>query len=309
MKANALTRFGGSVLRAASRRSPEIAFGVATVSVVAGVVVACKKTYKSDEILQAHMAEKEKLKSNHMEIRAFQEEGKNVDWTEMDEKKEIATLYLKTGVKLFRNYSPAIFLVGFGIVCYGVGFGILRSRYLAEAASAALIEKGFDKYRDRVKEKYGEEVDEELYYGYTTQDIEKTVIDEDGNEKTVTEAKKVAEADGVCAPFTVLFDERSMFFKGDVDYNESFIIGRESILNDQLRVKGFLGVNDVMAALDLPKLKKYRNAGWIYNKDTQDTIAIRIIKSYLNEHAGEPILLLALNCRSNIVDDIPEMWE
>ena len=154
------------------KHSPEILVAAGVVGTVVSTVMACRATTKIDTILDET---KEQLDKIH-------EYSENPDMAEKynaeDAKKDTVVVYAHAGVKLAKLYAPA---VGLGILSLGsilASNNILRKRNAALAAAYAVVDRSFKEYRDRVVERFGEEVDHQLRYNIKATEVEETVIDE-----------------------------------------------------------------------------------------------------------------------------------
>ena len=96
-----------------------------------------------------------------------------------DAKKDLAIVYVQTGVKFAKLYGPSVVLGALSITSILASNNILRKRNVALGAAYAAIDKGFKEYRSRVIERFGEEVDRELKYNLKAKKFDETVIDEE----------------------------------------------------------------------------------------------------------------------------------
>ena len=186
---NALTAIGGF----ANEHAPAILVGVGIVGFVATVVLACKATTKLDDILKES---EEKTKA----IEEFNSDDleNSEDYTEADRKKDLKTVKFQTRLKIVRNYAiPAAIGVA-SIASILVGFKVLNGRYLLVTSAYATLEGTFNKYRDRIREKYGDAADR---YGNTGiwEDEVKLIDAETGEERT----EKIVTSD--VEPLTVMY--------------------------------------------------------------------------------------------------------
>lgn len=173
----------------AKKYSPEILIVAGVVGTVASTVLACKATTKIESIL---------------------EESKNTidtihQCSEDDAKKDLAIVYIQTGVKLAKLYAPSVALGTLSIVSMVASNQILRKRNVALAAAYATVDKTLKEYRERVVERFGQEVDNELRYNIKAKKLEETVTDpETGKEKKVK--KTVDVADPTVSDYVMFFD-------------------------------------------------------------------------------------------------------
>ena len=172
------------------KHSPEILIVAGVVGTVASAVMACKATTKLSTVLEEHKKDVNAVHecSENEEIKA--------DYSQEDAKKDLTIIYAQTGVKLVKLYAPAIALGALSITSIVASNNILRKRNVALAAAYATVDKSFKEYRNRVVERFGEQVDKELKYDIKAKKFEETVKDpETGKEKKVKSTVNVANAD------------------------------------------------------------------------------------------------------------------
>ncbi len=241
------------------KHSPEILVATGVVSTIAGAVLACKATLKVNDVM-------EEAKTNIDIIHESTETGLTPGgqtYSIEDSKKDLALVYTQTGFKLIKLYAPAVILGAAGIGCMLTSHGILQKRNGALIAAYAAVDKSFKEYRGRVIEKFGKEVDKELKYNLKTQEIETTVVDENGKEKTVKETVTVA-GPNLGSPYARFFDEYCPNWEKNAEYNRMFLHAQQQFANDRLITQGYLFLNDVYEALGLEKSEAGQVVGWVY---------------------------------------------
>lgn len=242
--------------------SPEILVVGGVIGVVASAVMACKATTKISAIMEKTTVEIDAI-HDCMENETLAE-----DYSQEDGKKDLAVVYIQTGVKLAKLYAPAVVLGALSITSILASNNILRRRNAAAAAAYATIAKGFKEYRGRVVERFGEEVDHELKYNIKAKKFEETVVDEEtGKEKKVKATVDVAELDGYSS-YARIFDETCEAWEKDADQNFYFLRAQQNYANDLLRTRGCLFLNDVYRMLSIPITKAGQCVGWVYNPDS-----------------------------------------
>jgi hypothetical protein len=242
------------------KHSPEILVVAGVIGTVVSAVMACKATTKVSDILEKS---KEDIDSIHD---CASNEALTEEYTPEDVKKDLAIVYVQTGFKLAKLYAPSVAL---GVLSLGsilASNNILRKRNVALAAAYAAVDKGFKEYRNRVVERFGEEVDRELKYNIKAKKIEKVVVDEDGKEKKVKESINVVEK-GSLSDYSFFFEESNPYWEKDGDYNRMFLLAQQQYANDKLRVNGYLYLNDVLDTLGIPRTKAGQIVGWVYNSE------------------------------------------
>ena len=164
----------------AKKYSPEILIVAGVVGTVASTVLACKATTKIESIL-------EESKNTIDTIHQCSGNKDMADqYSEDDAKKDLAIVYIQTGVKLAKLYAPSVVLGTLSIVSMVASNQILRKRNVALAVAYTTVDKTLKEYRERVVERFGQEVDNELRYNIKAKKLEETVTDpETGKEKKV----------------------------------------------------------------------------------------------------------------------------
>ena len=226
---------------------------------VVGAVMACKATLKLSDILDES---KDTLDKIHMV-----ENSHNEEYTEEDAVKDKTIVYVQTGVKLIKNYALPMAVMGAGITSILAGNKILKNRYAALTAAYATLDSSFKGYRERVKERFGEEVEREIRYNLQ---VEKHIVtDEDGN---VTEKEVViapSDIDGY-SPYAQFYDVGNYNWEEDLSARLLFLNAQQQYANDLLKSRGYLYLNEVYENLGLNKTKAGQVVGWIYDPEHND---------------------------------------
>lgn len=281
------------------KHSPEILIVAGVVGTVASAVMACKGTTKLSTVLEEHKKDVNAVHecSENEEIKA--------DYSQEDAKKDLTIIYAQTGVKLVKLYAPAIALGALSITSIVASNNILRKRNVALAAAYATVDKSFKEYRNRVVERFGEQVDKELKYDIKAKKFEETVKDpETGKEKKVKSTVNVANADSGYARF---FDETCKGYEKDTQYNLLMLRGQQQYANDLLHARGYVFLNDVYDMLGIDRTKEGQIVGWVYNKNNEvgdNFVDFGILETNRETEDGsyEPAILLDFNVDGNILD-------
>lgn len=247
--------------------SPEILVAAGIVGTVAGAVMACKATTKVSEIVEDT---KEQLDTIHKVTEAGEMKTNEgvIPYTEEDAKKDTTIVYAQTAVKFVKLYGPAVAVGALSIASILAGHNILRKRSIAIAAAYTAVETSFKEYRNRVIERFGAELDRELKYNIKSKEIEETVIDENGKEKTVKKTIEVVDSDQLSkySPYAKFFDETSLGWERDADYNLMFLRRQQDYANEKLKSRGHLFLNEVYDMLGIARTKAGNVVGWIYDE-------------------------------------------
>ena len=243
------------------KHSPAILIGAGIVGTVTGTVMACKATLKVNDVMAETKEHVEKI-HQCMDDPELLESGR---YTEKDGKKDLTAVYAQTGLKLAKLYGPAVVVSGLSIASILASYKILNTRNVALSAAYTIVDKSFKDYRKRVKERYGEKVDQELRHGIKAETIEVTTIDENGNEQVELKEVNTAVIEEN-SDYAVFFDEASPYWEKDAEYNKMFVRQVERTANRKLRQNGYLYLNEVYRMLGVKETKAGQIVGWVYDE-------------------------------------------
>ena len=253
------------------KHSPEILVVAGVIVMVTSAVMACKATTKVGEILDKT---KEDVETIH---KCEADESVKERYSSEDAQKDLAIVYVQTGMKFAKLYGPSVILGALSITSILASNNILRKRNVALSAAYAAIDKGFKEYRSRVIERFGEEVDRELKYNLKAKKFDETVIDEEtGKEKKVKKNGFVVSPGDISGyarffeKYTQDEDGNSILnphWESNNEYNLMFIKAQERYANDLLKAKKRVFLNEVYEMLGLPRTKAGQIVGWVYNPE------------------------------------------
>lgn len=249
---------GGVILK---KYSPEILTAAGVIGTVGSTVLACKATLKVEDIL-----DEAKKKSNLINAVHDGEIEVDAEYTDKDYSKDLLVNRTQTAVKLIKLYGPAITLGALSITAILGGQHILRKRNVAVMAAYKLCEESFNNYRSRVKDELGEEKDRQFYYGITEETVKEKVKSKDGKTKTVT--TKVEKApDHLYSQYARFFDEANANWNKSPEQNMYFLKMAQNQMNDKLKARGHVFLNEVYDALGFERSEAGQLVGWVWNKD------------------------------------------
>lgn len=242
------------------KHSPEILVVTGVVGTVVSAVMACKATTKVSTIIN-------KTKEDIDAIHQCSENPELAEvYTAEDSKKDLTIVYAQTGLKLAKLYAPSVLLGAASITSILVGHNILHKRNLALAAAYTAVDTGWKQYRGNVVERFGEKMDKELLYNLKAKEIEETVVDEKGKEKTVKTTVEVADQSSL-GYYTYVFDETSSAWQRDAEDNKFFLLRQQDYANDKLKAKGHLFLNEVLDMVGIPRTRAGQTVGWMLDGD------------------------------------------
>lgn len=304
-KSELVSKAGLTVSKASfslKKYSPEILVIAGVVGTIASAILACKATTKIDEIVE-DKAKKVELVHKYEDDKTLSE-----PYTEDDAKKDLTIIYIQTGLKFVKLYAPAVLLGVLSLTSILASNNILRKRNVALAAAYTAIDKSFKTYRNRVVDRFGEQVDKELKYGIKAKKIEEKTVDEKGKEKTVKSTVNVADSELLGSPYAVFFDKSNPNWENNSDYSEMFIRAQQQFANDLLSARHHLFLNEVYDIIGEPRTKAGQVVGWIYDEKNPsgdnfvDFGAFRTSRE--TEDGVEPVIIIDPNVDGNILDKI-----
>ena len=291
------------------KHSPEILVVAGVVGIVTSTIMACKATTKVSEIVDET---KETIDIIHDSVGKGLHTSDGEEYTQEVANKDLAIVYAQTGWKFVKLYGPSVVLGVASIGCMVGSNRILRKRNIALAAAFKAVDTSFKEYRGRVIDRFGKEMDRELRFGIKAKEIEETVVDENGNETTVTKTVEVADPNVAHSIYSVVWCEGNTGWTRNAELNKVFLVQTQNAANDKLRLNGILTLNEVYDMLGVPRTAYGQIAGWVYTED--DSVGDGYVDfgifnannpkacDFVNGY--EKSIILDFNCIGNILEYI-----
>lgn len=246
----------------ASENSPKILFVGGVLGMVSSTVLACHATLKLEEVLDQTRNNQDRAH----EAKRMVEEGEveeGTTYTDQEYKKDLVLITVQGVVGVAKLYAPSFLLGAASVAALTKSHNLLQERNLALTAAYAAVDTAFRNYRERVVERYGAEADRNLRY-----DIEQVEItDEEG--KKIGEETIVTDTPG--SVYARWYDEvSSRNWSPDPDVNMVILRNCMSVMDDKLKARGHLFLNEVFTELGLSHTKMGSVVGWRYNKGSGD---------------------------------------
>jgi len=267
-----MNKFGMIFNRASflvKKKSPELLVISSIVAAAGSIVLAIKATPKAQNILSDANKNIDRIKSDMTDYNKLTNDQYSVSLG----KKELTKEYALTVVKLGKVYAPTI--IGFGLTVGGIlgSHKIMKGRQVALAAAYTTLENGYRSYRERVADKVGEKVENDIFRNVYSEKKDVIEIDKDGNE--VVKSKNVkcphVEAD---KDFTVIFDHNAPDWMRDTNATLNLLAMKQKYLNQKLAYSGALFLHEVyeeigidIATLGDRKAQASRVLGWLYDPE------------------------------------------
>jgi hypothetical protein len=253
-----LSRLSGRTGLIIQKKSPEIFMFVGIVGVIGSTVMACRATLKAEDILERHEERK-----NNIERAMVQEAA----YTETDRRNDLVKTYGATAVDFIKLYGPPVVIGLASIGCIVGSHRIMKRRNLALMAAYKVVQEGFDAYRKRVIEDYGEETDYMYKNGLRAEVITENEVGEDGKSHRVKKMKLRNDNDtNGLSVYARFFDESCSQWTKTPEYNLMFLRSQQNYFNDMLKARGHVFLNEVYDALGIERSQAGAVVGWVLGK-------------------------------------------
>lgn len=177
-----------------------------------------------------------------------------------EDKKRLVERYQKTSLDLADLYLAPLILTGISVGAGIASNKISNSRIAALGTSLTLLTQKFEKYRNRVKDKYGKEAEEDILYG--AKEVEKEVVDKKGKVKKVKE-KQYDVNDVVSNPCAILLgDGIDSNLQGNYWYDIALLQSIEKRLTYDINANGYILMLDIANALGVKPSSKLQHDIW-----------------------------------------------
>lgn len=282
LKAIAVSR-GSRGMLIVQKHSPEILMVGGIVGVVTATVLACRATLKVDDVFQEAISVKMAMDN------ALDDQDGNVNYDKADYQRDEIIVAIQTGVELVKLYAPAIVIGGVSIAMLLQSRNILTRRNAGLLAAYKALDEAYSKYRARIREELGDDVDKYL----------RTRKPEDGEELVVKSVKDGKEGDFElsqeegnmvdfgASQYAKFYDQSSPQWRPTNEANIFFLKAQQTNANVKLTMQGHLFLNEVYDMLGIPRTKAGAVVGWV--KDHGDDVVDFGIWNSLNNYNDDYI--------------------
>lgn len=255
------------------KHSPEILMVAGIGGMVAGGIMACRTTYKKTSVRRLNY---------DLELTEIEEDVQTHDITEEAAKEHVKKATREYRLDLVKYYVVPVTVEAAGIACILASNHIMRKRVAGLTVAFTTVNTAFEKYRENVRERYGDEVDKSIMLGERQVTVEKT--DEKG--KTVKETITVADPD--ISSIGRYFTRKNDNWSESEAFLNNFFSMQSSYLTDLLRGRGFVLLNDIYDALGFDKdTEAGIVVGKVYDRNSDDNrIIITWKKTKLMDEFG-----------------------
>lgn len=285
---------------------------------VAGVWAAVASTKFKEKTQEEHkmledINKLEKSKNNLLSEEEKVSDDISVCYSDPDRRKDVVRLIVCYAKKMVILYGIPFGLAILSVLAILNGTHVLNTRVADGTALLALTTSAFESYRDRVRNRFGEEVENELYYDAEYKTRKEKVVDENGEEKTVTKKELIVKnSQNKSSLYSFLFDESCLEWTNDIDYNTSWLRGIQSSIQNELDYKKayitFGELNSLLERKINPEDKEYQlismRCGWRHG----DKVDLRIQRVFVSkEENGKRISVPYCLINPNVHDIYAEL--
>jgi hypothetical protein len=229
---------------------------------VGSTVLACRATLKLEEVLDVIEQNKSQAEQAKELVNDPTYEGSQT-YTEEEYRKDVTIITVRGVGNIAKLYAPAVLLGGASIFALTKSHNLLQDRNLALTAAYAAVDGAFNRYRERVVDRFGEEVDQELTYDSEQVDM----VNEDTGE--VISSVKATGAPG--SKYARFYDQDSSDnWSPHPEVNMLFLRNVQNYCNDRLKARGHLFLNEVFTELGLSHTHAGAIVGWRWNQGSGD---------------------------------------
>ena len=249
-----MTRSLGNAKLRMVQHAPTILTVAGIGALIASGVVAAMRTEKAAEVVTKLEDDLERWEGEASVDPTYSEAEHNTD-------KLIS--YKDAAIGFVRVYGPAIALAAVGSAAVLYSHGLMKKRNAAMIAAYGILERGYDSYRERVRNLVGEEAERKIHRG---DEFEYEIKDGDVifSEKADERVAAGHIPNGV-SEYAAYFGPENPNWSERPEYNLLFLRGQERYMNHQLKVRGHVMLNDVYDALRLPRTTAGSVVGWVFD--------------------------------------------
>ena len=248
--------------------APEILVGGGVTGFVVTVVSACRATTKAHDILECRddaLADNDKcLAENTLTVEEHQENAriirKNTKWM------------------LVKTYTPTATGLIVSVILVLGGYRMINGRLVKTAAAYKILEDGFGRYRENVRDEFGEETDWRMLNSVRPERLEAANAEREANREIEADKKRKKRnhdkrRDAYQEIYSQVFDQYSDRWRRSwtPDQVWEYLFQKQREANDMLRIRKHIFLNEVYDLLGLERTEAGAVVGWILTKNNPDS--------------------------------------
>lgn len=263
--------------------SPEICLVTGGIAIIAGFVLACVDTVDIAE--------------TNEQVNDILEEARNIDAEGIEKGRIMTGAYAKAAWLYLKRYFRSTGCTTVGLTLMTASFVIEKGRYNKSAAAYMELLGMATLYRNRLIDRYGEEVDRELRFGTHKETVKNKVLGEDGKMHTIKEEIDVLDANDIPTDEYVFEIGPQLpdgtpnpMWNDDRAYMVDSFTRLEQSLNDELHMRahstgkhGVMFKNEVTDQFCYPRTKIGQTHGYVGVKDDEAMVEGYYISLGMND--------------------------
>lgn len=248
--------------------APEILVGGGLVGFGVTVVGACKATNKARDILDDKDA-------------ALEENDNDLDlglMTKQEHEDNIQQINRNTKKLLIKTYLPTATGLAVSVILVLGGYRMINGRLVKTAAAYKLLEDGFGRYRENVRDEFGEETDWRMLNNVRPERLEAANAEREANRDIEADRKRKKKNHDKRRTahqeiYSQVFDQYSDRWRRSwtPDQVFSYLRQKQREANDMLRIRKHIFLNEVYDLLGLDRTEAGAVVGWILTKNNPDS--------------------------------------
>ena len=248
--------------------APEIMVTSGVVGFGLTVVGACKATSKARDILE----------DKEVAINANDDALQDSIISQEQYDANIARINRQTRWLLVKAYTPTATGLIVSVILVLGGYKMINGRLVKTAAAYKILEDGFGRYRENVRDEFGEEVDWRMLNGIRPERLEAAEKEREANrdiaadkkrKKRNFEKRRTAHEE----VYSKFFDQYSDRWRRSwtPDQVWEYLRRKQREANDMLRCRKHIFLNEVYDLLGLDRTEEGAVVGWILTKTNQNS--------------------------------------
>lgn len=286
------------------KHSPEILLGLGSVGLFTSGILSYKAWLEAGELLETTEAY---LKAIDASAEAAKEE-----FPENTVAQAKVLALAETGFFVAKEFAPALILGGMSLTALIGSNRILNKRNVALVAAYNTVDQAFKAYRRRVKDEFGEDVDNYIRFKKPFEG-KMQIVDEKKKPVNFKEIEtelpgEMVDDMGMPSQYAVFFGDDSCQWRNDNEQNEYFLVRLEKFANQKLKAEGHLFLNEVYKSLGVEQTEAGQVVGWaIGNGDGDEFVDLDIYNPYNNfKNPDQKEFLLDFNVDGIVLDIFPK---
>lgn len=263
------------------KHSPEILLGLGLTGIAVGVGLSCRATLKVSKKVDDFHELKAKLdhlkETAAIEAKEAEAEGREPEiiFDEEETNKTLSEARKNLALDLLSAFAlPGVVLAG-STACILKSYGIMHNRNVRYLGLYAASQKALETYRERTRERFGDDVDMELLTGVKKKTGVVKELDEEGNEVENEKEVECVDDGTLSAPSGSMYGR--WFARGTTPLwqvntvdNECFLLSQLAYFNNRLKAEGYVILAEVYRALGFPITSESLITGWVKDSKNGD---------------------------------------